>query len=189
MCEKCDGFSETIRIEHPYEYFNIVEQARTILDEGTMVIVEGNCNFDEISRNKFPDDVLYHVFQCTSCGRKFSLCVETYHGSGGSWKVINSANESELFNDEQFEENWNNFLSNCKEIYDSLSSSLKSTLDDIDMPIDIKIVTIVQFADYSREWIRKSIPALNYKKPIEFINTDKELVTLKSVLMSVPDSN
>ena len=95
MCYKCDGFSETIKIEHPYEFFNIVEQVRVVLNEGTMKVIEGNCNLDDIRQGRpFPEDVTYHVFQCTNCGRKFSLCVETYHGSGGSWIVMPPCKES-----------------------------------------------------------------------------------------------
>jgi hypothetical protein len=63
MCHKCDGFSETIRIEHPYEYFNIVDQVRVIINEGTMYISDGNCNFEEIIENRhFPEDGYF----CTS---------------------------------------------------------------------------------------------------------------------------
>lgn len=91
MCSMCEYFRETIIIEHPYQYFDLVDQIRTVLQEGTMFLLEGNCILEEIIVDKpFPKDVLYHVFQCATCGCKFSLSVETYHGSGGSWKVINN---------------------------------------------------------------------------------------------------
>jgi len=90
MCSRCDGFSEKIRIVHPYEYLNIVEQLKVILSEGTLKIIQGNCDFYTLQKGQlWPDDVLYHVFECTSCDRKFELSVETYHGSGGAWDVVN----------------------------------------------------------------------------------------------------
>lgn len=89
MCHICDGLCETIRIEHPYQYHSIVDQIKAMLKEGILVLIEGNCDFNEVDRAKtFPNDVLYHVFKCTGCNQRFSLCVEVYHGSGGSWEVI-----------------------------------------------------------------------------------------------------
>ncbi|RKP46787.1 hypothetical protein D7Z26_24365 [Cohnella endophytica] len=90
MCSRCDGFSERIRIDHPYEYFNIVEQVKEILYVGTLEIIQGNCDFYSLQKGQpWPGDVLYHIFKCTSCERKFELSVETYHGSGGVWDVAN----------------------------------------------------------------------------------------------------
>ncbi len=74
---------------HPYEYFHIAEQIKEI-QEGTMEIVQGNCDFYSIEERKpYSDDVIYHKFRCTSCNRKFELTVETYHGSGGARDVEN----------------------------------------------------------------------------------------------------
>jgi len=88
MCNRCDGFSERINIAHLYEYFNIVEQVKEVLNEGTMEIIQGNCDFYSLQKGKsLPDDVLYHMFICTSCNKKFELSDETYHGSGGAWDV------------------------------------------------------------------------------------------------------
>lgn len=88
---RCEGFRETVRIEHPYQCFDLVEQIRMVLKDGTLSLIEGNCRLEEIIKGKpLPEDILYHVFQCTTCGCKFSLSVETYHGSGGSWQVINN---------------------------------------------------------------------------------------------------
>ncbi|WP_238885222.1 hypothetical protein [Clostridium sp. YIM B02551] len=91
MCPICDDLHETIRIEHPYQYYSIVEQIKTMLQEGILVLTEGNCDFSLIDRNKtFPNDGPYHVFKCGNCECRFGLCVDTYHGSGGSWEVIHN---------------------------------------------------------------------------------------------------
>jgi hypothetical protein len=89
MCIKCNGFSEKIYINHPYEYFHMAEQIKAILIEGTMELVQGNCDFFSLEKGKpFPDDVLFHKFKCNTCKREFELSVETYHGSGGVWDVV-----------------------------------------------------------------------------------------------------
>ncbi|MDF2505509.1 MAG: hypothetical protein K0R06_3003 [Clostridium sp.] len=89
VCQVCDDLHETIILEHPYQYYSIVEQIKTMLKEGILVLTKGNCDFSLIERNMpFPDDVPCHVFMCSSCESRFKLCVETFHGSGGSWKVI-----------------------------------------------------------------------------------------------------
>lgn len=89
MCQICDDLHETIKIKHPYEYFQIVDQIKVMIDEGILMLIEGNCNFYDINRSKpFLGDIQYHVFKCVSCDNRFSLFVDTYHGSGGTWKSI-----------------------------------------------------------------------------------------------------
>lgn len=89
MCQICDDLHETIRIKHPFQYYSIVEQIKTMMQECILVLIHSNCDFSLIERDMpFLDDVQCHIFMCTSCECKFELCVETFHGSGGSWEVI-----------------------------------------------------------------------------------------------------
>lgn len=89
MCASCDGFTETIIIKQPYEYFHYVNEVRAAINQGTLVLIDGNCNLDRIAYGKpWPNDYIYHIFKCPNCSVKFILCVETYHGSGGHWKVL-----------------------------------------------------------------------------------------------------
>lgn len=88
MCDICNGLCDTVKIEHPYEYYNLVNQIKQFIQNGVIIIIESNCDFFGIEKGKpFPNDVPYHLFECTNCKQKFSLCVETYHGGGGSWSV------------------------------------------------------------------------------------------------------
>ena len=44
--------------------------------------------FDDLEKEKpWPEDFIEHVFQCTTCGRKFMLLADTYNGCAGSWDV------------------------------------------------------------------------------------------------------
>ncbi len=89
MCPKCGGFIEKITITEPNEYYDLVKQLQTILAEGTMSLVRATCDLKAIGQNlPWPADYIEHVFECTSCGRKFRLAIETYHGSGGAWEVV-----------------------------------------------------------------------------------------------------
>jgi hypothetical protein len=90
MCQICCDLHETIKIEYPYQYHQIINQIKTMIQEGVLVLIEGNCDFYQIDKDKpFPCDYLNHIFKCKGCLQKFSLNIETYHGSGGKWEVIN----------------------------------------------------------------------------------------------------
>jgi len=90
MCNLCDGISERITISHQHQYFQLIDQIKKFINLGILELVQENCNIFELKKsNPFPDDVLFHQFECTSCQRKFELSVETYHGSGGAWDVCN----------------------------------------------------------------------------------------------------
>ncbi len=63
------------RIAHPYEYFNIGEQVKEILKEGTLEIIQGNCDFYSLYKGQlWLEDDLYYMFKCTSGNRKFEKC-------------------------------------------------------------------------------------------------------------------
>jgi len=91
MCPNCIGFGERIRINTPYEYFDIIKQIKEVIAQGTIKLVDGTCPLDEISPNKlWTEDRITHIFQCTACDQSFQLSVDTYHGSGGAWEVKNN---------------------------------------------------------------------------------------------------
>jgi hypothetical protein len=89
MCLQCDEISKTIKINYPNEYISIIEQTKKFIEEDILILVNGSCSLDGIGKGKpWPDDIICHTFKCTSCGRLFTVGVETYHGSGGQWSVI-----------------------------------------------------------------------------------------------------
>lgn len=89
MCSRCDGFLERRRINSAYEYRDLVRQLVEIIQQGTFRLVRGSCALEDILKPKrLPGDLITHIFECTTCSRRFSLEVETYHGSGGDWEVM-----------------------------------------------------------------------------------------------------
>ena len=79
-CLNCDGFNEKISITSPFEYFNLLDQLKTIIIQGTLKLIDGNCNIQELNSGMaFPNDYTYHNFICEKCSRKYQLSVETYH--------------------------------------------------------------------------------------------------------------
>lgn len=188
MCNNCEGLCETIKIEHTYQYYNMVDQIKAMIKEGVLELEEGNCDFTQVNRSKpFSNDVLYHVFKCTSCGCRFSLCTEAYDGSGGSWEVLNvSTNKSDIVDIKVFEEYWMKFFNICKREYDGFPDTLKCSLDDIDLPYDVKVVMLVQMGEHAKRWLQSQIPVLKYKKPVEIVKIDGGILELKSVLISMP---
>jgi hypothetical protein len=52
-------------------------------------VVQSSCPLTDLLKNQhWPDDVITHIFECSSCGQRFKLAVETYHGSGGAWEML-----------------------------------------------------------------------------------------------------
>ena len=89
MCNQCDDISRKISITRPDEYFSVLKQVKNFVAENLLTIIEGTCDIDKIQKNTpWPSDHIEHVLRCTSCGRRFILSVETYHGSGGCWDLL-----------------------------------------------------------------------------------------------------
>lgn len=190
MCIKCDGFSERIPLSHRYEYFHIAEQIKEIIKEGTMEIVQGNCDFYSLEKGKlFPDDVIYHKFRCTSCNRKFELSVETYHGSGGEWDVekIRGDKMEEILLSEFNEVHWDKFYKYYLSQYDKVEDEVIKSVLCLSIPDDIIVVLLIKLGEHLNKWIISSLPALGYIKPIDLLKSDKGLKVLKAAIMRMPD--
>jgi len=97
MCPKCQGFSERVRILHPYECYDLVRQLEQVVSEGTLVHVTGNCRLADIHRDApWPQDHIEHTFRCVACGLLFRFYVDTYHGSGGAWDTFDETESRQI---------------------------------------------------------------------------------------------
>jgi hypothetical protein len=86
-CAKCEGFSERLNLEHPHEYQAIAQQLIEVVEQGTFVIVRATCPLKELFGPQWPGDVIEHEFRCVTCGRRYELSADTYHGHA-SWSPV-----------------------------------------------------------------------------------------------------
>lgn len=91
MCNSCKALNLEFKIKLPSELKKAFAVARDNLADSTIsnITTGGDCKpFDELVASGKWDDVLRYHFQCNSCGQKFELSAETYHGAGGWWKPV-----------------------------------------------------------------------------------------------------
>src|SRR5579859_2040438 len=89
MCNKCEGFSQRLRISNPREYLDLVMQLDALVKTGIFRLIQSTCPLAELLENRqWPSDAVAHVFECSNCGQRFRLVVEAYHGAGGSWEMV-----------------------------------------------------------------------------------------------------
>jgi hypothetical protein len=90
-CERCRDLQLRYEIRFPSELTEAIRVVRANLDDGTIAQVPsatvGSSTepFESLNENGPWPDVLEYEFECTSCGARFTLGVEVYHGAGGEW--------------------------------------------------------------------------------------------------------
>ncbi len=82
-CERCADLDRRIDIRTPGELRRTIQTIRDSVVDDTLELQDGQ-EFDLPDYGPWPD-VIDHIFECRSCGRRFWLRAETYHGAGGSW--------------------------------------------------------------------------------------------------------
>lgn len=87
-CEKCKDLDHFFTIKFPSDLKKAIRIAKENVADNTLNVLEEqnqNTPFDNLTPDGGWDDVLSYIFECNSCGKKFELIAETYHGSGGHW--------------------------------------------------------------------------------------------------------
>lgn len=88
---------KSIEIRSPGQLRSLIADLASVLEEGTLLeepvsasqVVSGEMvPLQELFAGKQTGDVLDYRFYCAACGTRFRLGVETYHGAGGSWQVM-----------------------------------------------------------------------------------------------------
>ena len=95
-CPKCTSLNYQALIRSPGELAKFIRLVRNHVISGGLAEIEqetinpkGSIQ-DLPEEGPWPDYVKYH-FRCTSCGYRYRLEVETYHGSGGCWSPLSTA--------------------------------------------------------------------------------------------------
>lgn len=81
-----------MRIRHPGDLRRVLARVRPLVEGGVLAERPSPRGFTRPPFLTVPlqgpwDDLLAFDFECTACGRRFTLDAETYHGSGGAWGV------------------------------------------------------------------------------------------------------
>jgi len=91
MCPSCKDLNIDFRIKVPSDLRKAIAVARDSLADGTISEVTAGGDykpFAELASSDKWEDVLRYHFMCNTCGQRFELSAETYHGSGGWWKPV-----------------------------------------------------------------------------------------------------
>jgi hypothetical protein len=91
-CDKCRELYVRFAITYPGELRKAIRIASQNCADGTLVErvfapqLGNGASFMEIAAGGNWGDFVDFRFECTSCGEKYRLLAETYHGSGGCWE-------------------------------------------------------------------------------------------------------
>lgn len=93
-CARCKHLDDEITITMPIHLRAAIALAADNVDAGVIKLIEGDLDFPFASASKEAplgkdswSDITYHRFACTSCGQRFKIAAETYHGRGGAWEA------------------------------------------------------------------------------------------------------
>jgi hypothetical protein len=88
-CEQCAEFDKRIPLPTPASYLTLAGAARELVADGTLVLVEGSVPLASLQPGQpLPSDgtdSIRHLLACATCGRRYVLWADTYHG-GGAWE-------------------------------------------------------------------------------------------------------
>ena len=82
VCETCDGLMERRTFETPEDYRNFVRLLIENIQQGKLVMTQGDCPLEEMLGPSWPgnDDSFAHDLRCTVCNRGFHMYVNVWNG-------------------------------------------------------------------------------------------------------------
>lgn len=91
-CPHCAALQENVAIQLPGDLKRVIRAVKDAVADGTLSVLAceaptSSRPFEELSPSSWEDHVQYR-FACTSCGQRFLLEAETYHGAGGEWRPV-----------------------------------------------------------------------------------------------------
>ncbi len=86
-CERCQPLNAVRSLRKPTDYRTFIRELIERIDRGELRMVDGVPLAPLLVEGSvWPDDIISHTFECVSCGQRFEMAVDTYHGSGGAWR-------------------------------------------------------------------------------------------------------
>jgi hypothetical protein len=87
--EQCAELDKRIPLPTPASYLTLAGATRELIAAGTLVLVEGSVPLESLQPGQpLPSDgtdSIRHPAACATCGRRYVLWADTYHG-GGTWE-------------------------------------------------------------------------------------------------------
>jgi hypothetical protein len=99
-CGRCSDLQREVVIDSPGKLRDLIRVVQKRLAEGALEErrsqepFASSAPFNSVPKEGPWPDYLLYTFQCTSCDSRFRLESETYHGAGGRWSWLNSAQGS-----------------------------------------------------------------------------------------------
>jgi hypothetical protein len=88
ICEQCAELDKRIPLSTPARYLTLAGATRKLVAAGTLVLVEGSVPLESLQPGQpLPSDgtdSIRHLLACATCGRRYVLWADTYHG--GAWE-------------------------------------------------------------------------------------------------------
>jgi hypothetical protein len=92
VCEQCDGISTRQRVGRGRLYDDFVRQLIGMVDRKSLKLLSATLPLEKVMGVQvWNGELLIHVFECTKCGRKFRLSLETDRDDHAHWEVMISA--------------------------------------------------------------------------------------------------
>jgi hypothetical protein len=96
MCPSCDEYDVQIEIHDPAQLRRIVKKLQVAVEDGVLVVDADRSGEITVEQPEFlaltltesSPDVIAYDFSCATCGQRFELECETYHGAGGHWARV-----------------------------------------------------------------------------------------------------
>ena len=90
-CDQCKDLRLTAEIRTPGEFGKALRVIKANLADSSIIDITQPAHspsgkFEELSESGPWPDYVEHYFECTRCGWRFRLAVDTYHGGGGAWE-------------------------------------------------------------------------------------------------------
>lgn len=96
MCSRCDEYDVRIEIHGPAQLRRIVKKLQVAVEDRVLFVDADRSGEITVEQPEFLaltltetlPDVIAYAFSCATCGQRFELECETYHGAGGRWARI-----------------------------------------------------------------------------------------------------
>ena len=69
-----------VSLDKPREYLELALRMLNLVKDGSFVLLESTCSLDDLFKPEWPSDIVEHNLECATCGRKYQLFADTYHG-------------------------------------------------------------------------------------------------------------